>query len=114
MHTSSPWPLNSMSGCSHLKQTEKLRSDMTKQTRLRRLGAAAPPRTGRDRDKDYWDALWLTNTTGLAKLRHYQLALGPLAREHRDWLCAVTPFLSALGRHTHDVGGLVTVGTHPP
>lgn len=87
---------------------------MRNDRRPKGLGARCRADHPKDLDSDYWHALSLTNKTGLAQLRHYKLTLGRCAREHQEWLCVMTPFISALDRHSDDSEGLMTVGTHPP
>ena len=73
-----------------------------------RLGGNARPMS------DYWEAIHRTNVTGLASLRDYELAFGPLAMETREWLCAQAPLLATIDRLYGPVRGAPAASIHPP
>lgn len=62
----------------------------------------------------YRHAIHLTIVTGLANRKHYEIALGPLARETRDSICGEVSF----DVDVRDAGilmeSIMEFGAHPP
>ena len=75
--------------------------------------ARAAPRPP-DRLAAYWRAIHLTNVSGLATRKHYEIAFGAMGREMREEMCGQVVFALALREAGVPIGGIIEVGTYPP